>query len=145
MADDRYKRYRSSQKYKDWLKKYMSENKDRLRDNVRRWRSKPETKIKENARQVQYRQTLKKLIYKKYGNECKCCGEQNLIFLTIDHVNNDGYLERDPSGKRTGGRSLYNKIIAEDYPDRFQLLCMNCNFGKSINKGICPHRLEENG
>lgn len=26
-----------------------------------------------------------------------------------------------------------------NYPEGYQVLCYNCNCGKSINNGICPH------
>ena len=27
--------------------------------------------------------------------------------------------------------------------DRYQLLCANCNFGKLMNGGVCPHQSKE--
>jgi hypothetical protein len=26
-----------------------------------------------------------------------------------------------------------------NYPEGFQILCMNCQFGKRMNNGVCPH------
>lgn len=80
---------------------------------------------------------LKRVVYTHYGNRCACCNETELNFLTIDHVNNDGYLKRKQEGV---GASLYRKIKNSCFPLSFQLLCMNCNFGKARNKGVCPHK-----
>src|SRR5690242_15814506 len=70
-----------------------------------------------------------------YGGRCVCCGEINLAFLTIDHVNNDGAEER-----RAGLRAhvLYRKVVREDFPARYQVLCYNCNCVKGAY-GRCPH------
>lgn len=115
--------------------------KERLRNNVRRWRKKPGVKEVENHKQVLYRMKIKAAVFGKYGDICNCCGESEPLFLSIDHVQNDGFKEKLPNGKRPGGRMLYHKIISENFPEKYQILCMNCNFGKSKNKGVCPHKL----
>lgn len=84
-------------------------------------------------------------IHQGYGNKCSCCGETNPLFLTIDHVNNDGYKIR-PRNKAGYHASThfsghyYKRIIKENFPGYLQLLCWNCNCGKARNKGICPHK-----
>ena len=80
---------------------------------------------------------LKDIVYTHYGKYCKCCNENNFLFLSIDHVNNDGHEDR----KKNTGKwvHLYKRIIKEGFPDRYQILCMNCNYGKRMNHGICPH------
>ena len=80
------------------------------------------------------RPELKKLVYDHYGNKCACCDEKQILFLSVDHVNNDGYK------KRLKGYDFYRSIIRDGYPDTYQLLCRNCNWGKQINGGICPHK-----
>lgn len=82
-------------------------------------------------RRVETRQKL----LDEYGAVCNCCGEMNPVFLTLDHVNNDGYLHR-----REGYRHYFT-IIDEGCPkDKYQILCFNCNCGKQRNGGICPHK-----
>ena len=83
---------------------------------------------------------LKKAVYDFYGNKCACCGENNPYFLQIDHVNNDGYKDMyNRNQRRYSGLTMYSRIIKEGFPDRFQILCANCNFGKKMNNGVCPH------
>jgi hypothetical protein len=73
-----------------------------------------------------------------YGNECACCGETERLFLTVDHINNDGneHRKKDPTGRAT----IYRWLINRGFPPGFQILCMNCNQGKHRNGGICPHK-----
>jgi hypothetical protein len=56
------------------------------------------------------------------------------MFLQLDHVHNDGAKERAET--RT---SAYMLALREGFPDRYQLLCANCNSGKARNGGVCPH------
>ena len=84
-----------------------------------------------------YSVKLKELVIKKYGGKCQCCGETEPIFLTIDHVNNDGAIERKK--RREYGNSHYRRLLNEDLSQNYQLLCRNCNWGKFV-KGICPHK-----
>ncbi len=81
-------------------------------------------------------QKLRIDVFNMYGNVCACCGETNLFFLEIDHVNNDGSVDRKKNGKSRVGfltRVLKNLQL-------FQLLCSNCNQGKARNNGVCPHK-----
>jgi hypothetical protein len=79
---------------------------------------------------------LRREMFSVYGTICNCCKENNFKFLTLDHVNNDGNLHR----KKVTGLRLLKDLKAQGWPkDRFQILCMNCNFGKAQNKGVCPH------
>lgn len=91
------------------------------------------------ARQQKLR-TMKRIIFEKYGNKCVCCGINNPKFLTIDHVNNDGYLVEKSGKTRLAGTTIYPKVVKLNFPPSYQLLCWNCNCGKAYNKGICPHK-----
>ena len=79
------------------------------------------------------------LVYEHYGAKCNCCGETETMFLSIDHINNDGNEHRFRSGKRVTGAALCGQIVKAGYPDSYQILCMNCNYGKHKNSGVCPH------
>jgi len=86
-----------------------------------------------------YKQKLRERFLEMYGRSCMCCGEDCVIFLTVDHKQNDGNLER----KKLGGGEPYRtlRIAIEKYnPERYQVLCFNCNLGRNLNSGICPHK-----
>lgn len=103
----------------------------------RRYRAANREVIAEHARRI--RLLKKDIVYNHYNRKCACCGELEEKFLSIDHINNDGYLNR----KHGGGSSsnLIQRIIRQGFPDTYQILCMNCNCGKARNNGICPHQL----
>lgn len=82
---------------------------------------------------------LKKRIFDFYGWECNCCKENEKKFLTIDHIYNDGFQDKSHKGFRRSGYIFYKSIIDNNYPKTYQILCWNCNCGKQINGGICPH------
>lgn len=74
---------------------------------------------------------------KRYGSHCACCGETQLEFLAIDHINNDGARERKEVGS---GNRFYYWLRKNGYPQRgYQVLCHNCNLAKQFYKG-CPHQ-----
>ena len=100
-------------------------------------------KNKEKLYKVQRKRyyKYKNIIYSHYGYKCNCCEETGKSFLTIDHVNNDGYKERWKGKTKIVGEKFYRKIIKENFPDKYQILCMNCNWSKLINDGVCEHKL----
>ena len=85
-----------------------------------------------------WRQNREKIL-SHYGWECACCGETIEEFLTLDHINNDGYLDKNPNGDKKSGKELYLLVEKQGFPDKYQILCHNCNWGKKV-KGICPHQ-----
>lgn len=94
-----------------------------------------------SERMRKYYEEAKRKVIEHYGRKCNCCGEDQEMFLTIDHINNDGNTHRWKSGKRITGKHLYTKLVNSGFPPEYQVLCMNCNFGKLINNGTCPHNV----
>jgi len=83
-----------------------------------------------------YKARLKAEVIAAYGSKCACCGEKVEGLLAIDHINNDGKEHR----KQVPGHSLYLWLKNNGFPkDKFQLLCVSCNWGK-MKFGICPHQ-----
>ena len=115
-----------------YAREYRLKNRDKCRAYWRQYNRK-------------YFQALRAEVIKAYGGKCSCCGETELKFLTIDHVNNDGYAEREPSGARASGTHVYRKLKREGFPKdgRYQILCWNCNCGRNIKGGICPHQHDQ--
>jgi hypothetical protein len=84
--------------------------------------------------QMTPRRRLKEAIISAYGGKCACCGEADSRFLTVDHVQNDGAEER----RQIGHWNILANIRRQGFPDRYQLLCYNCNCAKGVY-GSCPH------
>lgn len=92
-----------------------------------------------NAENLARRNATRDKVYLAYGGyRCACCGETEKTFLSIDHVNNDGAQHRRESGLVTT-EQIHRWIIRHNYPTNFQVLCMNCQWGKRLNNGVCPH------
>jgi hypothetical protein len=87
---------------------------------------------------------LRQEVFAAYGGStCRCCGETHKMFLTIDHVGNDGAEMRRTGTHSRGGTAFYQWLRKNGFPEGFQVLCMNCNFGKHRNGGVCPHQSEK--
>ena len=76
--------------------------------------------------------------YSRGVPQCNCCGELIYQFLQVDHI--DGRKIHGHKREFTGG-GLYNWLISRNFPPGFQILCANCNWGKRMNDGICPHQV----
>ena len=84
------------------------------------------------------RDEIKRMVINEYGGCCSCCGEKEMAFLTIDHVLNNGSKHRKEIGT---GHNIYNWLVKMNYPKNdYQVLCFNCNQGRYINGGVCPHK-----
>jgi hypothetical protein len=77
-------------------------------------------------------------VLEAYGWACGCCGEARYEFLEIDHVNGDGAAHRREVG---GALASLRDIIKQGFPDKYQVLCANCNRAKGADR-ICPHQTE---
>ena len=67
--------------------------------------------------------------------QCTCCGEKEIKFLCLDHIDGGGNKHRKEVGY---GVKLYLWIIKHGFPPIFQVLCHNCNLAKGFY-GECPH------
>ncbi len=88
-----------------------------------------------------YRWNLKFTVVEHYSKgtmKCVCCGESLFEFLTIDHINNDGAVARKVNNR--SGSSFHHWLIENKFPKGYQILCFNCNCGKNVNGGVCPHK-----
>jgi len=83
---------------------------------------------------------MRDAIFSAYGGyRCACCGEEEKTFLTIDHINGDGCKHR----KEIGQSNMYRWLRDNNYPTGFQVLCMNCQWGRKNCEGICPHQRKQ--
>lgn len=139
LARERNRRYRM--KYKLTVKGIAAIRKGRSNYSTSPY-GKEVAKLKRKRESVKIKMT----VLKAYGGDppkCACCGEDNIGFLTLDHVNNDGYKHKRRHGKPAESSIFaYRRLIREGFPNDppLQVLCCNCNCGKQRNGGICPHR-----
>lgn len=91
------------------------------------------------AAHVRRKEEYLAIVVAHYGGGCYCCGESNPLFLTLDHINDDGAKERKT---RKGGSQFYATVIREGFPTNLRLACWNCNCARYYRGGICPHQTE---
>jgi hypothetical protein len=66
---------------------------------------------------------------------CACCGDGISQFLALDHIDGGGHQHR----KKLGGGGFWTWLKRNGYPSGFRVLCHNCNLGRQVNGGACPH------
>ena len=86
---------------------------------------------------TQRRKDRREAVLEHYGGRCACCGEDEQCFLAIDHTDGEGNTHRKEINKY--GSTFFKWLIDKDFPEGFQVLCHNCNMGKHLNGGKCPH------
>ncbi len=123
-------------------RRYYLKHKERLKQYQKDFRKRDDFSEKHAVHTKNYRDRLKNQVFEHYGKKCACCGETEIKFLTIDHVNGGGNKHRKEiqSGRTNGGTQTYAWLINNNFPSDFQTLCMNCNWGRAHNNGVCPHR-----
>jgi hypothetical protein len=144
-------RKRNNEKSNAYLRKWRAKNKKHLSNYLSQRRknklasmSPEEQKVFrkiESDRKSSYLAKLKNEIFKAYGGwVCACCGETERAFLTIDHIHNNGNQMKKAGVHDRRPQPFYRWLKKNNYPEGFQILCMNCNFGKMMNNGTCPHK-----
>ena len=137
MTPEQLREYRdqTNQRQKEWRDGYLAAL---LPDELRTYRQKV------NAGLKAARDRVKETVYQAYGGwKCSCCGETERAFLSIDHINNDGASNRRKHGHVTG-EMMHRWLIRNNFQSGFQVLCMNCNWGKRMNGNVCPHQVGRN-
>lgn len=109
--------------------------KDRRKNN-------PDAYEKRKAAARRSNRKLKEEVINHYGGQCECCGETDSRFLTIDHITGSGRKDREKikKGMKSGGSYFYRWVRDSGYPDNLRVMCFNCNCGRMVNGGICPHK-----
>lgn len=73
------------------------------------------------------------------GAFCACCGETQILMLTLDHIDQNGAAKRR-DGEGSGDR-IYKILRSQGYPPGFRVLCRNCNYAVYFDPDHrCPHR-----
>lgn len=81
---------------------------------------------------------VKQEVMDRYGGKCTCCGETEIAFLTLDHIDGGGTALRK-SKVHGAGNSFYARLRSAPIDPRLQVLCWNCNLGRRAT-GVCPHK-----
>lgn len=74
----------------------------------------------------EYHRRTRAKVLELFGNKCAHCGFSDHRALQIDHVNDDGWIERH---KKFSSIVFLRRILKEG-TEGYQLLCANCNWIK---------------
>lgn len=136
---------RNKIKLKERSREWALSHKDRVKEIQKKYRGTDEFRQKHKLYMRQYfKPYLKQLQIETlthYGNGrmvCQCCGENEFVFLTIDHIN--GRTLEEKKNVKYRGWQLKQFLRAHGYPKGYQTLCFNCNSGRALNGGVCPHK-----
>ena len=128
----------SRERLRAHAQQWYAAHREEIKSKVKRWAKDNPDRRRHNVLAHYYR--LQYSALQAYGGpKCACCGETEPLFLTIDHVRSDGAAHRRAIGS-LGGARFYKWLRDREWPEGFQVLCMNCNHGRHRNKGICPHK-----
>ncbi len=129
----------------------MTDEERRLRKNAdqlersRRYRATDKGRRNLKAAGLKWRAELKREVLVAYSADppyCACCGETEMAFLTLDHINDDGAEHRKAL---RGAVMFYQHLRKAGCPNEppLRVLCWNCNCGRRANGGTCPHEKME--
>jgi hypothetical protein len=86
---------------------------------------------KYNRQSRKAKSRIRERLYDMYGNKCVLCGFDNILALTLDHINNNGAEER----KALGERGVYYRALEKYRPNEYRIICMNCQFIERVEHG----------
>jgi len=81
--------------------------------------------------------------FSKGTNTCNCCGEDQMGFLTLSHVNHDGWIHK----RMLGGDHIIPRLVKDNFKTEYEIIveCYNCNLSRRYNGGKCPHEETSHG
>lgn len=137
LANGRARYERDGAKMRAEAINHYYKNRDRICARRKQLRT-PEARKRDTAAMARRHKALRKEMIEAYGGKCQCCGEDEPLFLELDHIKNDGHKHRRTIGRGSG--VTYRTLKKAGWPrGDYQLLCANCNAGKARNGGVCPH------
>jgi len=144
----RHKIYRENnkEKVKESIKRWYENNKERALNRTRKWRESNRERSsaisksyrKRNKEKISELQKVRAKKEKRQALEvlggciCKICGVTNLNFLTIDHIDSSGYLDKKNGlYASTMYRAIVKGTIKEEKLNNLRVLCYNHNCSRS--------------
>jgi len=117
-----------------YFKEYRESHKEQRREYQKKYMK---GYWKTNERKQKHKETINRIhkqckdaAYDLLGRVCVRCGFSDIRALQIDHVNNDGNIDRQKFGHRAGTIQTYKKVL-KSQGEGFQVLCANCNLIKA--------------
>lgn len=112
-------------------------NPEKYRDKQNLWAAEHRELVR--ARYRARHRKVRETVIAKYGGKCQCpgCDVNQYEFLAIDHIHGGGCRERRE--KNFPNSQAFYAYLSKNYePEKYQVLCHNCNSAKAFYGG-CPH------
>jgi len=122
------------EKEREQRKRYLENPDNKARAYLDRLKYKAKNRESINKKRTLYRQRVRKEVLDYYGGKCACCGETEIKFLCLDHINGGGSKDH----KKTEHGQGWYFYLRRYKPEYVQVLCHNCNMAKGFYGG-CPH------
>lgn len=134
---------KNKERYKNYSFKYRELHREEIRSKQRlRYRQNRERLLQQvrKYRKIKYKRDREKVLqYYSHGKmQCACCECKDIWTLCLDHIDNNGGMHRKNLGILSG-QPFYRWIIKNNFPNGYQVLCRNCDWGKRLF-GKCPHK-----
>ncbi|KKN71801.1 hypothetical protein LCGC14_0416550, partial [marine sediment metagenome] len=113
------------ERYKELAHLWYKRNKEKVIANVKKHSQ--AYRERRNELNRKRRQALKIEVLTHYSNgKCACvrCGFDDLMALSIDHIEGGGAKHR----REIRGLTIYYWLTLQGFPSGYQVLCMNCQF-----------------
>ena len=123
---------KNSKKFKERKRSYQQTN--QYKEIAKKCRQRDHAKKSHRERERAARKRIKQNVISHYSNKtmlCGKCGFSDVRALTIDHVNGGGRKHRKELNLKAG-HQFYTWLVNQNYPEGFQVLCMNCQFIKRV-------------
>jgi hypothetical protein len=130
-----HKAYRKNNKEKihDYTIEYGKNNKEKRSISSKKYREENKEELNQILRNREKEERVH--IIKLLGGKCVFCGEVNYKYLTLDHINDDGNIERAKHNCNSNRRIIKKYKVKgwpiEEIKQNLQILCYNCNFTKT--------------
>lgn len=112
--------------WRKWYEKNRERANELKRAQMRRARAEKPDVYNAHSRRAKVKEKLR--LFEMYGKSCARCGFDDMRALSLDHINNDGNEQR----RKLGERGVYRDAKKDLQPDKYQILCMNCQFIKRV-------------
>lgn len=132
LTEAKKKEYRKNiERYRLYSKEYHKKNKIKHNEQSHQNYIRNKPRYRNTVKKTRGRQKEKVLAYYTNGSfTCNKCGFSDKRALCVDHVNDNGAIER----KTIKGSGIYAYIIRKKYPKDYQVLCANCNMIKEMER-----------
>lgn len=116
---------------------YNREYRRNISKEKEKWYRRTEDTQGQYKRRIYRKDILRQEMILAYGGACSCCGENDMHFLTLEHLEGGGNKHRREFKKAS---RTWQDLKNRSWPSGHTILCWNCQMGKT-HYGVCPHKL----